>query len=364
MANISTNRIISIDVFRGLTMFLLIAEFTGLMNLLTNKQFEGIFFYSLAEQFHHHPWNGLRFWDLVQPFFMFIVGLSLPFSILARQKKGENNNTIFYHTLIRSAKLLFFGWALYCIAAGEITFYFQNVLAQIAVTYLIAYLIMNKSIRFQLIVSFLLIIITELFYRCFSVEGFNNPFVIMENFGTWIDTQYGGVSSDGWVSINAIPTVAHTIWGVLIGKLLISKKSLHTKLKIMLFSGILLILVGYLMDSITPIIKRISTSSFVIVSGGWSILFLAFLFWIIDFLKFKGKWVTFFTVISMNSLFIYLFSHVGGADFVEFVLHPFTYSIFNMQNPIFTEIITSTFVLISLWFICYWMYKKKLFIKI
>ena len=237
MSKTTSERILSIDVFRGFTMFLLIGEFTGLMGLLMHDSLEGTFIYSLAEQFHHHPWNGLRFWDLIQPFFMFIVGLSLPFAVLNRQNKGDSKKQIFYHILKRSAILLFLGWALYCIGPGEITFYFQNVLAQIAVTYLIAYLIMNRSFTFQIIFSFGLLAIAELIYRFFPVEGFNHAFVANENFGTWLDFLYGGQSSGGWPSFNAIPTAAHTIWGVLIGQLLMSKKPLIKKLKILILTS-------------------------------------------------------------------------------------------------------------------------------
>jgi len=364
MTKSSSSRILSIDVFRGITMFLLIGEFTGLMSLLTNQSLEGSFIYTIGEQFHHHSWNGLRFWDLIQPFFMFIVGLSLPFAVLNRKKKGETDTQIFQHTLKRSAKLLFLGWALYCIGSGEITFYFQNVLAQIAVTYLIAYLIMNKTITFQILFSFALLALTEMIYRSFSVEGFDHAFVYKENFGTWLDLQYNGASSNGWASFNAIPTTAHTIWGVLIGKLLMSEKSLNKKLKFMILIGVSLVIVGYLMDPITPIIKRIATSSFVIVSGGWSILALAFLYWIIDILNFKGSWTLFFSVVGMNSLFIYLFAHVGGGGFIEVILHPFTFAIFDHWGNLFAQITISIFIWASLWGICYWMYKKRIFIKI
>ncbi len=345
-------------------MFLLIGEFTGLMSLLTDQSLEGSFIYALGEQFHHHPWNGLQFWDLIQPFFMFIVGLSLPFAVSIRKKNGQTDKQIFQHTLKRSLKLLFLGWALYCIVAGEITYYFQNVLAQIAVTYLIAYLIMEKSVTFQIIFSFGLLMITEVIYRSFSVEGFNHPFVFMENFGTWLDLQYNGASSDGWASFNAIPTTAHTIWGVLIGKLLMSNRSSNKKLTVMIIVGVLLVTIGYLMNPITPIIKRIATSSFVIVSGGWSILALAFLFWIIDILKLKGSWTLFFSIVGMNSLFIYLFAHVGGGNFIEVILHPFTFTIFDYWGNLFAEIMTSIFIWVALWGICYWMYKKRIFIKI
>jgi predicted acyltransferase len=364
MTKTLSNRILSIDVFRGITLFLLVGEFTGLFNLITHDSLDGSFLYSFGENFHHHNWNGLRFWDLIQPYFMFIVGLSLPFAVANRQKKGSSNSEISRHTIKRSLILLLLGWGLYCIGPGKITFYFQNVLAQIAVTYMIAYLIMKKSIAFQIIFSLALLVITEITYRFFWMEGFDHPFVIHQNFGTWLDMLYGGESSGGWVSINAIPTTAHTIWGVVVGKLLMNDKTPINKLRILLISGVGMILIGYLMDSFTPIIKRIATSSFVIVSGGWTIFTLAVLYWIVDILNLKGTWTTFFSIIGMNSLFIYLFAHVGGADFIETIIHPFSYAIFDHLSDLFAKIITSILVWAGLWGICYWMYKRKLFIKI
>ena len=360
----NTDRILSIDIFRGFTMFLLIGEFTGLFSIIPHDVSDGGIVSSINTQFHHHPWNGLRFWDLIQPYFMFIVGLSLPFAVKSRTKKGDTSRQIFNHVLKRSLILIVMGWALYCIGPGEIRFLFQNVLAQIGVTYLIAYLIMHRSFKFQVIFSLALLVLTEGLYRFFPIEGFNHPFVIDENFGAWLDQLYNGQSPGGWVSFNAIPTAAHTIWGVLVGQLLMKDQPAINKFKQMLIAGVVLIIVGYLMDPITPIIKRISTSSFVLVSGGWSIVTLALLFWIADIKKISKGWPIFFGVVSMNSLFIYLFSHVGGARLFERVLHPFTYAIFDWGNEFTAPIATSLLVWAALWGLCYWMYKQRLFIKI
>jgi predicted acyltransferase len=262
------DRILSIDIFRGFTMFLLIGEFTRLYSHLSPDIFESSILSTIFSQVHHHPWNGLRFWDLIQPYFMFIVGLSLPFAVQSRIKSGATSHQILIHVLKRSVILFLLGWALYCIGPGRITFRFQNVLAQIGVTYLIAYLIMNRSFKFQVIFSLGLLVLNDVLYQLFPVEGFNHAFVQKENFGAWLDLLYGGYN--GWAAFNAIPTAAHTIWGVLAGKLLMSDKPAMIKFKQLLIVGVLLVVVGYLMDPFIPIIKRISTSSFVIVSGGWS----------------------------------------------------------------------------------------------
>lgn len=357
-------RLFSLDFFRGLTMFLLVAEFTMLFEHLHDPALEGTFIYSIFTQFHHHPWNGLRFWDLIQPFFMFIVGVAMPISFANRIKRGQTQQQLFRHTLRRAFLLLFLGWALYCIVPGKIEFRFQNVLAQLSVTYLLAYLVMNKSARTQILFSFALLLITELIYRFFPVDGFNHPFVANENFGTWLDLQYGGADLGGhWVSFNAIPTTAHTIWGVLAGQLLISNKTQKEKLKVLLIAGVIGVVVGYGLNPITPIIKRIATSSFVIASGGWTFLALAFSYWLIDIKKQK-KWSLVFAIVGMNPLFIYLFGHVGGAKFIEHILHPFTFAAFDWMGTLTAEILTSAIVLYLMWYLCKWLYDRKIFIKI
>lgn len=359
-----TDRILSIDVFRGLTMLLLIGEFTHLYHFMIDDSLDGTLIFMLGQQLHHHPWHGLHFWDLIQPFFMFIVGLSLPFAVENRLKKGQPYSQISRHVLKRSIVLLIMGWALYCIGPGKITFQFQNVLAQIAFTYMIAYLIMDRSFRFQILFSAGLLLLTEILYRGFSVEGFNQHFEYMKNFGTWLDMQYGGDSGDGWAAINIIPTAAHTIWGVLAGKVLMRDLSEKQKLMRLLIAGIVLIVFGYLLDPITPMIKRIATSSFVIVSGGWAILFIAFFYWLIDVRKIRGGWILIFSVVSMNSLFIYLFAHLDGAVFVERIFHPFVYLFFSKDAELAAQMVTRVLVWFSLWGLCFWMYKRKLFVTI
>ena len=357
-------RLLSLDFFRGFTMFLLIAEFTHIFSYLTDPSLDGTIIHFVGTQFHHHPWNGLRPWDLVQPFFMFIVGVAMPLSLANRTKRGDSHSRILRHVTKRALLLLLFGWALYCIDPGKIVFRFQNVLAQLSVTYLIAFLVMNKSVKFQIIFSFALLAATELIYRGFPVEGFNQPFVPDHNFGTWFDMLYGGEDIHGhWVSFNAIPTTAHTIWGVLAGKLLMSDRTAKQKLKILVIAGVIGLVVGYGLNPVTPIIKRISTSSFVIASGGWTLLALAFSYWIVDMKK-HTKIAMFFAIVGMNPLFIYLFAHVGGANFIEQIIHPFIKVLFGWTGEVSLNIITGMIGLFLLWYICYWLYKKKIFIRI
>ena len=153
-SDLSSERLISLDFFRGLTMFLLITETTELFSLLINPSLEGTILHTIGMQCHHVPWDGLRFWDLIQPFFMFIVGVAMPFSLANRIKAGYSHNQMTKHAIKRALSLLLLGWALYCIGSGKIVFRFQNVLAQLSVTYMLAYLLMNKRARIQLFFTF------------------------------------------------------------------------------------------------------------------------------------------------------------------------------------------------------------------
>ncbi len=358
------NRLLSLDFFRGLTMFLLIAEFSHLFQYLITPELNGTFIYSIGKQFHHMSWEGMHFWDLIQPFFMFIVGVAMPLSFANRMKKGATYNELLKHAVKRSLLLLFLGWALYCIDPGKIVFRFQNVLAQLSVTYMLAFLVMRKKPAVQIAFSVLLILISEAAYRFFPVEGFNHAFVNGENFGSWLNIQISGAENNSsWAIFNAIPTTAHTIWGVLAGQLLMSKKTDKRKIQILVIAGVIGLVIGFGLSGITPIIKRIATSTFVFASGGWTFLALALCYWIIDIKKYqKGVWI--FAVVGLNPLFIYLFAHVGGADLIQKIVLPFSNALFGWAGELITPIILSMIVLFFLWYITYWMFKKKIFIRI
>ena len=250
---------------------------------------------------------------------------------------------------------------MYCMN-NSVELYFQ--ILKGPVTYIVAFLMMNRKTWVQLIFTLGILIVSELTYRLFPVDGFNQPFVPDKNFGAFFDLLISGELSSGhWVSINAIPTIAHTMWGVLAGKLILSKRPAIQKIKILLLAGIIGLVIGYSLDFVTPIIKRISTTSFVFASGGWTILALCFSYWFID-VKHKKKWAVFFAIVGMNPLFIYLFAHIGGSDLIYQVFTPFTMGLFSWIGEMPAKIITSLLSWVTLWYMCYWLYKKKIFIKI
>ena len=358
-------RITSVDFFRGFTMFLLAGEATQLYEHFL--EMDGTVAQFLGTQFSHHEWHGLHFWDLIQPFFMFIVGVAIPFAVANRVKKGDGEDKILRHALMRSFLLLFLGWALYFTDAGKLVFRFQNVLAQLSVTYLVAFLIMKKSFRFQLIFTLVILLLIDLAYRFFPVDGFNHPWVNFENLGAWFNNKIEGVDkSSEWATLNFVSTTAHTVWGVLCGKLLMSDNSPAKKIRILMIAGASALIIGYSLDllNITPIIKKIATSSFVFASGGWAILVLCFTYWLIDVKKLFTGGSRMFIIVGMNSIFIYLFFQIGGAGLISEIINPFCKLLFSWGGEMTVKVITSIGVWAALWYMCFWLYKHKLFIRI
>ncbi|QIA06847.1 acyltransferase family protein [Draconibacterium halophilum] len=365
----SEDRLLSLDFFRGITMFLLVAESTHLWSVLVQPPIEGTIVESFFRQFHHHPWNGLRFWDLIQPFFMFIVGVAMPFSYAKRKKRGDSEATITRHIIKRCIILLAFGVALHCVYNRKLVWELWNVLSQLSVTILIAYFLMRYKWSTQIVVSLAILLLSEILYRTFPLEGYNQPFVKDHNFGSWVDMLLMGKINNGggWVAINCLPTAAHTIWGVVAGQLLQSTKIAPKKVQLLSVAGLTILFAGYILDwtSVTPIIKRIATSSFVLASGGWALLALAFSYWLIDIKKIN-QWIFPFVVVGTNSIFIYLFSNTVGAQWLNEFVSIFTTGFFAwFKTPEFLiNLITALSVLSLEWLLCYYLFTKRILFRV
>ncbi len=362
-------RLLSLDFFRGITMFLLVAEGTELWSVLVHDPIAGTFLEPVFQQFHHHPWNGLRFWDLIQPFFMFIVGVAMPFSYAKRLKRGDSKSKITKHIIQRCIILLAFGVGLHCGYRHKLVWELWNVLSQLSVTILIAYFLMRYKWSTQIIVSIGLLLLTEILYRTFPLEGYNQPFVKDHNFGSWMDMVLMGKINPGggWVTINFLPTAAHTIWGVVAGQLLMSGHSELKKVKLVAIAGAVALVLGYTLDltSVTPIIKRIATSSFTLASGGWALLVLALSYWIIDMKKIRG-FVFPFAIVGMNSIFIYMFSNTIGGQWFNGFVEIFTNGFLSWfgAGEFIIKLITSLSILTLEWLLCYYLYLKKILFRI
>jgi predicted acyltransferase len=216
----------------------------------------------------------------------------------------------------------------------------------------------------QVSVSFGLLLLSEMLYRFWPVEGFNQAFVPAQNFGSWLDLQLMGMTEKGyWVAFNAVPTAAFTIWGVVAGLILRSERTSNEKLKILFVAGLAGIVLGFALNPITPIIKRIATSSYVIETGGWCLVALAFSYWMVDLKKIQ-KIPKFFAIVGMNCLFIYLFEQFGAVPYLIRIVKPFAYALFFWSPETGLPYASALVTWFLLWYMCYWLYKNKILIKI
>ncbi|MEY4929326.1 MAG: hypothetical protein RI909_50 [Bacteroidota bacterium] len=362
----SNQRLLSLDFMRGLIMVLLMLESTRLYdNFFEITQHTSADF--LFIQFFHHPWNGLRFWDLIQPGFMFMAGTAMAYSLHRQQVSGMKWSESFRKILKRSGWLFFFGVLDYAVRPSGLSFELWDVLTQLSFTTIVAFLIFRWSYTNQILFSFGLLLLTEILYRFVNVPGFDQPFTDQHNFGNYMDLLLmNKINDGGWVAINCIPTAAHTIWGVLAGKLLLSEKPGSKKIKWLVISGVVGLMIGFAMDAtITPIIKRIATSSFTLASGGWCLLALALFYWWID-IKDHKRHLNFFVIVGMNSLFIYLFFEIVGHRWFNDYIGAITNGLMGMINvpQALMAIITSLVIFAMEWGLCKFLYDKKIFFKV
>jgi len=362
----SSGRLLSLDFVRGLTMVLLTLESTELYNHLMPVA-EGTAMMPLLNQFFHHEWHGLHLWDLVQPVFMFVAGTAMAFSI-KKQREHNSWGVTFVKVLQRCGWLFFWGVLDYAVREKGLSFELWDVLTQLSFTTLVAFLVIDFPVAAQIGVSILCLVIPEFLYRFTHIPRFDQPFTDQHNFGNYIDViLMNKINKGGWVAINCISTSAHTICGMMAGQLLLGNKTSAQKMKYLLLSAAILFMVGFGLDltGITPVIKKIATSSFVLVSGGWCLLFLAISYWWIDVKKHQ-KHLLFFTIFGMNSIFIYLFFEIVGARwFNEYILTITNGLLGFIHFPQIPAEIIGSFVIFALEFgMLYFLYRKKIFFRI
>jgi len=360
----SSQRLLSLDFMRGLIMVLLALEGAWLYETLSVAS-QGSMMHGLVRQFFHHPWHGLHFWDLIQPGFMYIAGVSMALSLQKQAAAGMTWMQSFKKILKRCGWLFFLGVLDYAVGPKGLMLDLSDVLTQLSFTTLIAFLIFRWTTTTQILVCIGLLLIREILYRYTNIPGFDEPFTNQHNFGNYMELiLVKRINPEGWVSINWIPTAVHTIAGALTGKLLLTG---NQKVRTMLLWGVLCLMTGYALDmtGITPIIKRIATSSFTLVSLGYVLWGLAACYWWIDILQHK-KHLRFFTIVGMNSIFIYLFFEIVGSRWFNGYISAITNGLMQMVHipVVLSAIISALCIFVLEWGLCYFLYTRKIFFRV
>jgi len=386
-------RVLSIDAFRGLVMFLMLAEVMRLWTL--HDAFPSSSFWSIvAYNTTHVPWQGCSLHDLIQPAFSFLAGASLPFSIASRRARGQSFGRMLWHAVKRSLILIFLGIFLRSMAGPRTNWTFEDTLTQIGLGYTFLFLVAFASRRVQVAV-FTAILVA--FWAAFALyplppanfdypsvgvpadwphlySGFLAHFNKNSNlswaFDTWFLNLFPRQSpflynSGGWSTLSFIPTLATMMLGLWSGAWLKAEATPEKKLKGLVVGGVALTLAGLVLQwlHVCPIVKRIWTSSYTLYSGGLTILMLAGFYALIEVRGWK-RWSFPLMVIGANSIAIYVMSwtmehfvseslriHLGEAPFLVF-------------GPPFEPVLVGIGVLLVFWYILLWMYRKGVFIKI
>ncbi|GEO06470.1 DUF5009 domain-containing protein [Adhaeribacter aerolatus] len=387
-------RLGSVDVYRGFVMLLMMAEvlsFRKVSEALPDSKF----WQFLSFHQSHVPWVGCSLHDLIQPSFSFLVGVALPFSLGSRLARGATFGPLFRHALTRSLILIALGIFLRSMHADRTNFIFTDTLAQIGLGYTFLFTLGFYTPRIQIIaLSVILLGYWALFALSplpgagfdytitgitpdweHNLQGFaahwNNNVNIAWAFDRWFlnlfprETVFE-FNKGGYATLNFIPTLGTMILGLLAGNILRSAPiAPKGKIRMFIISGLALVLAGLLLHvaGINPIVKRIWTPAWVLFSGGLCFLLLSFFYGLIDVGN-KRKWAFFLMVIGMNSIAAYLIAH--GVD--AFIADSLSIHLGKNYAQIFgvpyATLVKGGLVLLTEWLILYWLYRKKIFIKI
>jgi heparan-alpha-glucosaminide N-acetyltransferase len=351
---VAGERYVSLDAYRGFIMLMLVSHAFGLNALRDQPGWHW-----LAAQFEHVEWEGLVFWDLIQPAFMFMVGMAMPFAFANRTARGDSRGRIFRHVAWRALMLIVLSQVLIDISGGKLQFQLINVLSQIAFTYFFTFLILRLPIRFQVLTAFLLLAGHWALFALFP--GPEGAFSKTGNIGARIDLAILGYNYSGfYVTINFVTSTVTTLLGAWTALFLMRRKPHATNLKVILLSSAFCSASGLLLSLFNPMVKRLWTTSFTLYSAGWVFLLLAAFYWLVEVRGWRKPMFPLF-ILGMNSVFVYSVSMVlyGWLDRAVGVFSGrFT------SAGVLSPVLQATAVLLVMWYLCYWLYKRKIFLRL
>lgn len=347
-------RYLALDAFRGFIMLMLAAEAFGFSELRGDP-----FWGRVASWFHHVEWEGAVFWDMIQPAFMFMVGVAMPFALAKRIAEGASASDRFKHIVARSLRLILMSQVLIWIAAGQIKPQLINVLSQIAFTYFLSYLVLEWRFKWQAAFGAgLLIFWTGLLYLFPGPDG---PFSRTDHIGLVFDRWIFHYDYDpAYSTLNFLASTVWTLAGVGVGQLLMTGKAHSDKLKVLAASALLSFVLGFGMSPWIPMVKQICTPSFIFYSLGWVLVMMIGFFVVVEMAGWR-KWTFPLVVVGANSIFIYSLSMLLYRWLDRAVgVFTFHYTWVGTLAPV----AQACTVLAVMWYACYWLYQRRIFFKL
>jgi len=369
--NKSVRRLYSLDALRGFDMFWIMGG-GGIFIALANLTDWPIFQW-WAKQLHHVPWHGFHFLDLIFPLFLFIAGISFPFSLVKRRSMNVSEKSIYVHIIKRALILVFLGILYVNAVKFDFTkIQYSSVLGRIGLAWMFAAFIFMNTSKFRSRILWLcgLLIGYWLLLLLFPAHdlGSIDPFSKDGNLAGYVDRLImpgkllmGIYTPQGFLS--TIPSIGIPLLGMLTGEFLLSgrfKENPMKRVAILLAVAVILLAIGLIWNTFFPINKNLWTSSFICVSSGLSLLLFAVFYLIIDVWQYR-KWSFFFAVIGMNPITIYLIERIINFKSAT------TFFFGGLENILpqsLTPLIDATGLTIIAWGFLYILYKKKIFLKI
>ena len=362
-------RVDSLDIMRGFSMFWLIGGAAIIGELALHSPIGGLD--GLATQMKHASWVGLRFFDLIFPFFIFASGATIPYSTLRMKQKGLSSLKIAFKALRRALILSLIGvmyneWTSHNFANPRLC----SVLAQIGVSYFICVIIylvsprsnrlLSSAIGIMLLIAGLQILmpgssLSEEIYPSNNINSLIDSALVP---GRLLNGTFDPEGPLNWISASALCLFGAWTSGQLAPT---QERNLSFRRKVILpfVIGVTLILVGLIADSHYSIIKALWTSSFCAVAGGISILFYLILYGIADVKNIKKPFYL-FKVIGSNSLLACLATRLFGYAQFTNVLGSYASKSFSVE----TNLLAMIFTALATFSLLYFLYRRKIFIKV
>lgn len=318
----------------------------------------------------HPEWSsqfkvvGFSLWDMIQPAFMFMVGVSMPYSYGKRERLGHSSIRRLVHAWTRALILVLLGVFLQSMRKPETNWLFTNVLSQIGLGYGLLFFLVGKKLPTQIAVAAGVLIG---YFFLMAPWGFVNGTSMPQQFDLWFLNLFPRsqkFTGHSYSTLNFVPSFVTMLMGLVCGQLLKDQNvDDGQKLKRLFLGGAACLLLALIWGPACPIVKKLWTPSWTLFSGAYVIWLLAILYWVIDQKGWTRFWTAFFVVVGTNSI---------AAYFMGQLLKPFARGIFHTHLPatfweasgVWQPCVEAILIAAFFWVLLLWMYRNRVFIRI
>jgi heparan-alpha-glucosaminide N-acetyltransferase len=389
------SRLTSLDAYRGLVMLLMMAEVLRLRRIAEALPESGVWKF-LAWHQSHVEWVGCSLHDLIQPSFSFLVGVALPFSIASRAARGQSRPLMTWHAAWRALVLILLGVFLRSIGRGLTYWTFEDTLSQIGLGYVFLFALGFRPLRDQWIALGVILVGYWAAFAAWPLPPANFDYAAVGVKPEWLqahvltglaahwqknsnlawafDTWWLNLfprekpfafNTGGYATLSFIPTLGTMILGLIAGDVLRSARPARAKLQWFVTAGLIGLAAGAALGwlGICPVVKRIWTPSWVLVSGGWCFLLLAAFYATIEMLQWR-RWPFGLVVIGANSIAAYLMAHLFETFIEKALVTHLGTATFRAFGVAYQPLLLGLANLAVMWLLLWWMFRRRLFLKI